>query len=153
MTYCDYGFYTNDFRHGFTGSSLFGSFIEEAAFPYLSDMASLYVSNKTGGLSDQVKGDAMEAVKRSTCALAEIFQDEGRMTAQSYGGSLQVASESVGDWSRSYATGGVSGDKVEYLEKRKLDALKLYLGDLPEFASLFRATSYPCTHAARRYGY
>ena len=142
MTYCDYGFYTGTYG---------GQLISEDIFPGLATRASYAVRAYTKGLSDTVKGPALEAVQMATCALAEILQDEGRMTAQSYGGSLQVASESVGDWSRSYATGGVSGDKVEYLEKRKLDALRLYLGDLPEFASLFRATSYRCIDEARGY--
>ena len=147
MSYADYSYYTDTFRQGYTG----GSFIGSDAFPYLSNIASLYVKSATKGLSDRVKGDALEAVKMVTCALAEVFLDEQTATAKrtDSGGGV-VSSESVGSWSKSYATGVNSAD-VEYMDKRKADLLMLYLGALPEFAGLFRAKSYRCIHDAKNH--
>ena len=145
MAYADYSYYTDTFRQGYTG----GSFIGSDAFPYLSNIASLYVKSATKGLADGVKGDALEAVKMLTCAIAEVFLDEQTATAKrtDSGGGV-VSSESVGSWSKSYATGVNSAD-VEYMDKRKTDLLMLYLGALPEFAGLFGVKSYRCIHDAR----
>ena len=147
MAYADYSYYTDTFRQGYTG----GSFIGPDAFPYLSNIASLYVKSATKGLADRVRGDALEAVKMVTCAIAEVFLDEQTATAKrtDSGGGV-VSSESVGSWSRSYAT-GVSSADVEYMDKRKADLLMLYLGALPEFAGLFRAKSYRCIHDAKNH--
>ncbi len=145
MAYADYSYYTDTFRAGYTG----GSFISSEAFPYLANIASLYVKSATRGLADSVKGDALEAVKMVTCAIAEVFLDEQTATAKrtDSGGGV-VSSESVGSWSRSYAT-GVNSVDVEYMDKRKRELLELYLGALPEFSGLFRAKSYRCIHDAR----
>lgn len=145
MAYADYSYYTDTFREGYTG----GAFISAEAFPYLSNIASLYVKSATKGLSDHVKGDALESVKMVTCAIAEVFLDEQTATAKrtDSGGGV-VSSESVGSWSKSYATGVNSAD-VEYMDKRKADLLALYLGTLPAFAGLFTAKSYRCIHDAR----
>ena len=148
MAYADYEYYTGTFRNGYKG----GSFIEQDAFPYLANLASLYVKSATKGLADSVKGDALEAVKMVTCAIAEVFLDEQTATAKrtDSGGGV-VSSESVGSWSKSYATGVNSAD-VEYMDKRKRELLELYLGALPEFAGLFRAKSFRCIHDARGCG-
>lgn len=148
MAYADYNYYTDDFRHGYKG----GSFIEQDAFPYLANLASLYIRNATRGAADTVKGAALDAVKMVTCAIAEVFLDEQTATGKrTESGGGVVASESVGSWSKSYAT-GVNASDVEYMEKRKADLLALYLGALPEFTSLFRVQSYRCIHDARGCG-
>lgn len=144
MAYADYSYYTDTFRQGYTG----GTFIGSDAFPYLSNLASLYVKSATKGLSDKVKGEALEAVKMVTCALSEVFLYEQISTARKTddGGGM-VSSESVGSWSKSYST-GVNSSDVEYVAKQKADLISLYLSELPQFSSLFRAKSYRCIHDA-----
>lgn len=141
MVYADYEFYTNEY---------FGNSINEDDFPRLSARASDYVYAYTQGISDTVTGKDMEMVKKATCAVAEVLQDEANMTKTAYSGEAKVSSESVGSWSRSYSTASINGTEIEYIEKRKLDALMLYLGNLAAFASLFKVRSYPCA-PRRRY--
>lgn len=135
MIYADYEFYTNEY---------FGNSITEDDFQRLSARASDYVYAHTNGLSDTVTGKDAEMVKKATCAIAEIIQDESNMTSTAYSGGAKLSSETVGSWSRSYSTASISGDEVEYIEKRKLDALMLYLGNISAFASIFRTQSYRC---------
>lgn len=146
MAYCDYSYYANIFRQGYTG----GSFISAEAFPYLSNIASMYVRSATKGLADSVKGNALEAVKMVTCAIAEVLNEENTSQLRRVDKGGVVSSETVGVWSQSYAT-GVNVSDMEYWDKRKADLLMLYLGALPEFAGLFRAKSYRCIHDARGY--
>lgn len=134
MAYADYAFYTNEY---------FGNAISEDEFPRMASRASDYIYAYTKGISDTVTGRDMEMVQKATCAIAEIVNDETNMTSNAFTGGAKVSSESVGSWSRSYATASLSGTEVEYIEKRKLDALTLYLGNLSAFASIFRVRSYP----------
>lgn len=147
-TYADYEFYTEKYRHGYTGGNLVGP----DAFPFLASQASAYIYNFTQGRSDEVTGRALEMVKMATCALTEAVQDESTMSNQAFSGEKKVSSESVGRWSRSFAAATISSAEVDYLEKRKMDILSLYLGNLPEFMSLFRVTSYRCAEDAMRAG-
>lgn len=140
MAYADYEFYTNEY---------FGNSISEDDFPRLSARASDYVYAYTQGLSDTVTGKDMEMVKKATCAVADVLLDESIMEASTFSGEQSVSSESVGSWSRSYSSGGISNAQIEYIEKRKLDALMLYLGSLAAFASLFKVRSYPCAPRRR----
>lgn len=144
MAYADYEFYKDTY---------FGDAISEGDFPRLAARASDYVYAYTKGLADQVKGKALEMVKKATCAVAEAIQDELHMTTAAFavgkGGNEVVSSETVGGHSVSYKTASVSSAEVEYLDKKKREALELYLGNLPEFAGLFRVKSYRCLHDAR----
>ena len=144
MAYADYEFYKDTYL---------GDAISEDDFPRLAARASDYVYAYTKGLADQVKGKAMEMVKKATCAVAEAIQDELHMTTAAFavgkGGNEVVSSETVGGHSVSYKTASVSSAEVEYLDKKKREALELYLGNLPEFAGLFRVKSYRCLHDAR----
>lgn len=146
--YADYGFYTEEYRQGYTGGNLVGP----DAFPFLASQASAYIYNFTQGISDTVTGRALEMVKMATCALTEAMQDENTMSNQAFSGEQKVSSESVGRWSRSFAAATISGAEVEYLDKRKMDILALYLGNLPEFAAMFKVTSYRCAEDAMRAG-
>lgn len=137
--YADYDFYLNEY---------FGDAISPEDFPRLSERASDYVRAATRGISDTVDGWQLEAVKKASCAVAEVLLDEGVMTAAAYSGEQSVSSETVGGWSRSYRAASLASAGVEYIEKRKMDALPLYLGNLPAFAPLFRVRSYPCPHRA-----
>lgn len=137
MAYADYGFYLNCY---------FGNAVTEADFPRLSERASDYIRSATSGLSDAVDGWQLEAVKKASCAIADVLLDEEIMTAGAFSGEQAVSSETVGGWSRSYRASSLASADVEYLEKRKLDALALYLKNLPAFAPLFKVRSYRCLH-------
>lgn len=135
MAYADYEFYINEY---------FGNSIFEEDFQRLASRASDYIYSMTHGISDKVTGRDMEMVKKATCVIAEVMLDEGIMESSAFSGGQAVSSESVGSWSKSYASPTVSSAQVEYIEKRKLDALMLYLGSLAAFAPIFRVTSYRC---------
>lgn len=135
--YADYDFYVNTY---------FGNSISEEDFPRLSTRASDYIRSATKGLSDTVDGWQLEAVKKASCAIADVLLDDEIMTASAFSGEQTVSSETVGSWSRSYGPSSISSVSAEYNEKRKTDALMLYLKGLPAFAPLFKARSYRCLH-------
>jgi len=137
MAYADYDFYLNTY---------FGNAVSEEDFPRLSERASDHVRAATRGISDTVDGWQMDAVKKASCAVADALLDEEIMTAGAFSGDQAVSSEAVGGWSRSYRAASLASADVEYIKNRKRDALRLYLGNLPAFAPLFRVRSYPCTH-------
>lgn len=134
MPYADYEFYTNEY---------FGNSITEDDFPRLSARASDYVYAYTQGISDTVTGKDMEMVKKATCAIAEIIQDETNMSATAYAGGAKLSSETVGSWSQSYST-SFTNTEVEYIDKRKSEALMLYLGNISSFSPVFRVRSFKC---------
>jgi len=138
--YADYDFYLNAY---------YGDAIAEEDFPRLSERASDYIRAATGGISDTVDGPQLEAVKKASCAVAEVLLDESIMTAALYSGGQAVSSETVGGWSRSFRGPALSAAEVEFNNGRKRDALILYLGNLPAFAPLFKVRSYPCPHGAK----
>lgn len=134
--YADYTFYKESF---------FGDAIPEGNFPRYASRATDYIRAATNGVSDKVKDDwTMFAVKKCTCAIAEVMLDESIMEASAFSGGEAVSSESVGSWSKSYSAPVLSAEQVEYLNKRKQDFLWLYLGGLAAFSNLFRAKSYRC---------
>lgn len=133
----DYDFYKDSYRHGYLDGA-----VSEAAFPYFAEQAALFVQGVLGSLPDN------DAVKKAVCAIAEICQTEqasGAVKVESGGGV--VASESVGSWSRSYAT-GTNTQQAEYFLQQKRDALALWLEGL--YPNLFRTRSYRCVHEARK---
>ena len=132
----DYDFYKDSYRHGYLDGA-----VSEAAFPYFAEQAQAYVLGFLGKLPDT------DEVKKAICAIAEICQTEqasGAVKVESGGGV--VASESVGSWSRSYAT-GANTQQAEYFLQQKRDALALWLKAL--YPDLFRTRSYRCVHEAR----
>lgn len=137
MAYADYDFYLN---------SYYGNAIAEEDFPRLSERASDYIRAAAGGLSDTVGGWQMEAVKKASCAVADVLLDEEIMTASAFSGEQAVTSESVGSWSRSCRAASLASADVEYIGQRKQEALLLYLGHLPAFANVFKVRSYRCLH-------
>jgi len=137
LAYCDYDFYRNVYL---------GNAISAEDFPQLSERASDYIRAATKGISDTVDGGQLEAVKKCTCAVADVLLDESIMTASVYSGKAQVSSETVGPWSRSFKTVSLSGTEVEHIRARKVDAIMLYLGGLAAFSGLFLVRSYPCVH-------
>lgn len=135
--YADYDFYLNTY---------FGNAISEEDFSRLSTRASDYIRSMTRGLSDTVDGAELDAVKKASCAVADVLLDEEIMNAGAFSGERAVSSESVGSWSRSYGSSSFSAASAEYVDKRKLDALVLYLKNLPSFAPLFKVRPYRCLH-------
>lgn len=135
--YADYDFYLNTY---------YGNAIPEEDFPRLSTRASDYIRSMTRGLSDTVDGVDLEAVKKASCAVADVLLDDEIMTASAFSGEQTVSSETVGGWSRSYGSSSFSTAAAEQIEKRKADALALYLKNLPAFALLFKVRSYRCQH-------
>lgn len=135
--YADYDFYMNTY---------FGNSISWEDFQRLSTRASDYIRSATHGLSDTVDGWQLEAVKKASCAIADVLLDEEIMTASAFSGEQTVSSETVGSWSRSYGSSSISTASAEYNEKRKTDALMLYLKGLPAFAPMFGVRSYRCLH-------
>lgn len=135
--YADYDFYLNDY---------YGNAVTADDWPRMSERASDYIRAATKGISDKVTGAALEAVKKCSCAIAEVLLDEAIMTASTFSGEQSVSSESVGGWSKSYRSPSLAGAEVEYIGQRKREALLLYLGNLPEFAAVFKVRSYPCLH-------
>lgn len=104
--YADYTYYTDTYK---------GNSITEYDFDRLILRASTYLDQITDG---QAAGYASaDAVKMAACAVAEAWQTNEQ------GG--EIASQSVGSWSRSYAQA-----KPKSNDRRLLDAAMLYLSDI-----------------------
>jgi len=99
----DYKFYTDTY---------FGIQIAEADFPRLS----LRAENWLESLGRDLSGIPPDKLNMAICAVAEVWQTNEQ------GGEL--ASQSVGGWSKSYQQ-----SKPKTNEQRLLDAVKIYLGD------------------------
>ena len=140
MIYADFEFYEGEY---------YGTQIKEADFPRLASRASDYIWNYTMGLSDKVSGRSLEQVKKCTCALADLLQNEDTMTSNAFASGGVKTSESVGPWSIGYSS-GLTAAATEYLDKKRKDCLWLYLSNLPEFSEIFCVQSYRCVHDARR---
>ena len=138
MACVEYDFYANEYL---------GEAISSRDFPRLAARAAEYVAGKTRGLSQRAQStEAREAVGKAICAVAEALQNEERMRETTFSATPAVASETVGSWSRSYQSSGLSAAQTEYLTGRKLEALELYLGGVPDFAALFGVRGYRCGH-------
>lgn len=120
MAYADYEFYTGVYG---------GSKIPEDAFLRLSNVASAYIDVQTMGRAKYATGDEMMAVQMATCNISEVFMDSDTMNTTTFSGEAQVASETVGAWSKSYVNKGASATEMEMLETRKREALSLWLGN------------------------
>ena len=140
-TYASFSYYQKQYS---------GVEIKKEDFPRLASRASAYIYNYTRGISDKVTDPgSVEQIKLCTCAIAEVCQYEGTMTANAFAAGGVKTSETVGPWSQGFSS-GLTTASVEYLDKRKRDLLELYLSNLPEFSALFKVTAYRCTHDARR---
>jgi len=120
MPYADYKFYTTEYG---------GKLISEAEFPGLANRAAAYIDAVTGGAAKRARNGVLTAVKLANCALAEVFQDEVRLTASAYTTEGRLSSQTVGSWTRTYRTESVTGVEVDWLEQRKRDETALWLGN------------------------
>lgn len=102
MPYADYPFYVSIYR---------GNQIAASDFPRLITRASSYLNSMTRANPPE------ESLKMAACAVAEAWQTNEQ------GGDL--ASQSVGSWSKSFAQKKPKSD-----DQRLLDAAKLYLGNV-----------------------
>lgn len=98
----NYEFYTGTY---------YGNQIPEADFPRLTARASTYLAS----LSCDLSGAPGEAISMALCAMAEAWQ------INEQGGD--VVSQTVGPWSKTFASG-----KVKTNEQRLNEAAQLYLG-------------------------
>ncbi len=103
MAYADYSYYTGTYK---------GNSIPEADFDRLITRASSYLDKVAEDLDS-----SSTSVMMAACAVAEAWQKNEQ------GGEL--ASQSVGPWSRSYQTKEVKSDS-----DRLFEAAQLYLGSL-----------------------
>lgn len=129
MAYADYDYYVNEYG---------GSAIAEADFKPLANKASVYIDSATMG---RAQGNPeLEAVKMCCCALAEQYQlisTAEKLAAHSLKpgeeGGGEVASETVGSWSRSYQSGGYSAQTAIQASRESKAGLaelaKIYLGN------------------------
>jgi hypothetical protein len=104
--YADYAYYTDTYK---------GNVITEYDFDRLILRASIYLDRITDGQAANYT--PADAVKLAACAVAEAWQTNEQ------GGD--VASQSVGSWSRSFAQ-----PKPKSNDRRLLDAAMLYLPDI-----------------------
>lgn len=118
--YADYAFYTTQYG---------GKAVLEDDWPGLSNRATAYIDMVTGGAAKNTTGDALNAVRMASCALAEIFQDEARVTASAFSAGGSVQSETVGGWSRTYGSKTYSAAEMSVFDNRKQEALLLWLGN------------------------
>ena len=106
MAYADYLFYTEEY---------FGTVIQALDFPRLAERASTFLDYYTQGKA--AKNADLKALKMACCAVAECQQTVEKaqavaaagMEASLNGGGREVQSESVGSWSRTYASGDGGG--------------------------------------------
>lgn len=121
MAYADYEYYTEEYG---------GINISEEDFKKLSNLASAYIDSATRRRARKATGDVLESVKMAMCAVAEVFLDEENVNAAAYSEealTASLSSESVGRWSKSYKTHSISSADIQLMDKRKRDALLLYL--------------------------
>ncbi|MDE7242772.1 MAG: hypothetical protein K2O18_02175 [Oscillospiraceae bacterium] len=121
----DFDFYCNVFL---------GRLIPEENFSGLAGKAADFIRFAVGPWQPSSDQDRL-ALLKAVCAVAEILQDEEQ--------SGSFAKETVGDYSVSYQSSSLSP------ERRKLDAIKIYLSGVPALAGLFRVRSFPCSHRIR----
>lgn len=129
MAYADYDFYVNEYG---------GNAIAEADFKPLANKASVYIDAATMGRANT--DPVLEAVKMCCCALSEQYQiinTAEKLAMHSLIASTEesgeIASETVGSWSRSYHTAGNSAQAaIQAAAESKsalIDTVKLYLGN------------------------
>lgn len=108
MIYADYAYYVNTYL---------GNAIAEEDFPRMAVRASRYIDYITRNKAE--KHADLPAVKDCCCALAECYQmidASEQLALQSIkagsAGTAEVQRETVGDWSRSYRSGGDSAQSA-----------------------------------------
>ena len=109
MQYADYKFYQDTFK-GSLDEPTFNNHIIEATF---------YIKSLTRGNIDEK--NIPDVVKYATCSIIGVLAEEKKQNTI----NSVIASESVGNHSRSYQNKIKSSEEIE---KEKLRLAKLYLG-------------------------
>lgn len=122
VAYADFDFYVTEYG---------GSAVNVDDFSFLANKASVYIDAMTMRRARSADGEVLEAVKMAVCALADVFLDEENMNAAAFSEEAlmdSLSSETVGRWSKSFKTKSVSAADSQELDRRKTDALTMYLG-------------------------
>ena len=115
MAYATYEYYTNTYH---------GNILTQDQFNTLSERATDYISAYTYGRSDGTLTNEEETlVKKCTCAVSEVLSECG-VSALSTG---EKSSERVGNWSVSYASGGIGNMTGDIVNTVVLNKVRLYL--------------------------
>lgn len=108
MVYADYEYYTNTYM---------GTAIKEDEFPRLALRASSYLDYYTQGRAEAHSD--LDAVKMCCCALSEQYQSietaqalAQKSLAVAAESGMELQSETVSAWSRSYRSGGESAQNA-----------------------------------------
>ena len=137
MPYADYAFY----RDAFGGTRLTEEEFQPAAL-----RAAAYLDAATAGAAARASGDRLNAVKMANCDLAEVFADEAKLSAGVTSSESRLSSETVGSWSRVYQSESVTAAELDWVARRKTEALLLWLGG----TGLLRAKGVPrCSPCSR----
>lgn len=118
MSYADFGFYISEYN---------GSKLDEGGFYPMADRASAYVDYVTMRRAKTARGDALHAVKCAVCAIAEEIANGETLSETAFASGSTVASETIGNWSRSYTNKAVSSADMQLLEARKREKAVMYL--------------------------
>lgn len=135
MVYADYEFYATVYG---------GTALGEENYRQFAQKASAYIDYITMNRARSVSGEKMCAVKNCMCAMAELEQDLSRIDGITYSGERPVSSETVGGWTRSYATKSLSQADVQRTETRRREIAFSYLAA----TGLLKARGYgacPCS--------
>lgn len=130
MAYASYEFYQNTYK---------GSAIPAAAFDEMAERASEYLDADTGGKAAIAAGGALEAVRRSCCAVAEVLYADRLRAAEGTPEGAVLKAETVSTWRQEYE---LTSDATKTLAVRVYDIEKRFLGP---WGLLYRGVR-PCVH-------
>lgn len=119
--YADYAYY-NDVYHG--------TAIVENDFPRLAQRASEQIDYFTFGCAATAQGDILTAVKKATCAVAEVIQTQERLLLDEDGKAIPgpKRSEKVGGHNVSYAIAADGRKEVAASRREEVySVVRLYL--------------------------
>lgn len=130
MAYADFNDYTTKY---------YGNAIDVDAFPRLAARASVFLDACTMGRAKA--SPDMPELKMACCALAEQYQmlEAAEMTARKSllaaadSQEQEMSSETVGDWARSYRSGGESAaaalKATQNSQATLIETARMYLGN------------------------
>lgn len=130
MAYVDFEFYQNTYK---------GDTVPVSAFDKWAERASEYLDADCGGLAATASGEAMEAVKRCCCAVAEALYSAQLQAESGTPNGAVLKAETVGSWRQEYE---LTADATKTLDARVYEIEKRYLGP---WGLLYRGVR-PCVH-------
>lgn len=109
MAYVDFEFYQNTYK---------GDTVPVSAFDKWAERASEYLNADSGGLAATATGEAMEAVKRCCCAVAEALYTAQLQAENGTPDGAVLKAETVGSWRQEYE---LTADATKTLDTRVYD--------------------------------